>query len=148
MRTGNFLGDGEHGINNPDVQAALAALERVKAWDRVFAHFSSRRYERIATKRFGAVVTGARWWGWLLHQRMTPHTIDGMPGDDHVEYRQKANGKRYRISQPYHLHWDEMQRLVAFCVANGLKVDIDGDSWWFPSSTITVIIQRAGQSYD
>jgi hypothetical protein len=135
---GSFLGDD---LARADVQAALDALGGVaKGWDRVVAHHAAPRLVKWATNQYGEVKR-ASWWGWLLRKPVKYWALTGLPGDDHVEYRERE-GKRARISQPYQLDWDNLRALVHHCEATGLKVSIHGMSWWFPGWTIAVVVEK------
>lgn len=130
-------------ISQPEVTAALEALAGAKPWDRVIGHFAAPRLTEWATRHYGPVNKKARWWGWLLRKR-GHHEWRGVPGDDHVEYREK-DGIRYRISQPYHLAWDELRGLVHHCEEHGLKAEIHSTSWYFHGRCLAVVLQVDGR---
>lgn len=130
--------------DRPDVRAALKALANVEnGWDRVVAHFAAPRMAQWATNNYGPVKK-ASWWGWILGK---PQRGDyrGLPGDDHVEYREK-DGVRVRISEPYDMRWDDLRALVRHCEENGLEASIHGGSCWFPGWTFSVVVKKRRES--
>lgn len=121
------------------VEAALADLP-VGVAARTCAEFLATGYGECATWNYGAVTKRGKWWGWLLGKPVRDWTDVVLPGDDHVEHREK-DGVRSYISQPYGLHWEQIRALVKHCEANGLTVSIDPRSWYFPGECCAVVIR-------
>ena len=136
--SGRFLDDK---WRTPAQRAAAVALEALDDGlvGRTHAERMAPLSEKRAVQQWGKRTKGSKWWGWVPGRRGDDYR--GLPGDDHVEHREK-DGRRVHISQPYHLHWDELQGLVEHCKAHGLRADIHADSWYFPGYAIVVVVQR------
>jgi len=139
----DFLGKD---IENQLVQEALKHLESAgKFADSVYAEAVAPRWAVWAKGQYGA-IRKASWWQWLFHRPMRNYELEyTLPGDDHVEYRE-LDGRRYRISQPYQILWGDLCDMVRFCKENGLKVHIHGRSWYYPGSTIVVVMEPANDA--
>ncbi len=62
-----------------------------------------------------------------------------MPGANHFSEWKKEGQTVLIVSQPYHLSFEMLGEIVAFCQANGLRADIEGGSaWHFPGATVMV----------
>lgn len=129
----------------PQQRAAAAALAELDddLIGRTHAERMAPLSEKRATATWGKRTKGSKWWGWVLGKR-ADYGSYGLPGDDHVEHREK-DGRRVHISQPYQVNWAELQRLVEHCRVHGLRADIHADSWYFPGYTVVVVVQKADQ---
>lgn len=68
-----------------------------------------------------------------------------LPGQDHTwYYRNSGPDKYYKgeevfcVTNPYHLHLNELKSMVKVCEEQNLEVCIDGASPYFPGSTVRV----------
>ena len=64
-------------------------------------------------------------------------------GADHLS--EWTDGKKtvLIVSQPYHLHYETLEQVVAFCQANGLRADVEAESaWHFPGATLLITFKR------
>jgi hypothetical protein len=141
MSIGSFLSGPE--LYKPEHLAAVSALEATATPSRTAACVLAPKNEAWATDTYGPVKPKVSWWGWLRRKPVARSWLAGnagLPGDDHVEYREK-DGKRVRISQPYQIRWDDLQALVRHCQENDLEASIHGSSWWFPDRTVVVVMR-------
>lgn len=117
----------------PEYLAAVVALNELD-WDnktRAFAEASRPDLEQQAAAEAGRAIK-IKSWRRLLGQK--PREGDQLPGDDHVDLRME--NKPVYASHPYQLEMDQLREIVRLCDENGLDVQIDARSWYFPSRTI------------
>ncbi len=66
-----------------------------------------------------------------------------VPGADHLSEWKKERETVLIVSQPYHLRYETLREIVAFCQANGLRADVEAESaWHFPGATVMVAYRR------
>jgi hypothetical protein len=137
-------------IRTPEYRAAVAALMALDddLRDAACAEVLARSWRLRADWRYDSKRDELRWWGWL---RGKPRPeIDRHAAKhrwrDHVECRQSADGARYFISHPYGVGHDDLRTLMQFCTANKLRCSIGAGSWYYPGSTVVIIVQPQEQS--
>lgn len=87
-------------------------------------------------EQYGKPTTGRVSWRRLLGEQ--GKAGDGhLPGDDHVQLLIK-DGEMTYFSHPYGLMLESMREIVRVADENGLDVEIDAHSWYYPGSTIRV----------
>lgn len=47
------------------------------------------------------------------------------------------------LAQPYGLLDEALREIVKLCDELGLEAQIDARSWWYPGSTVAVLLRRA-----
>ena len=126
----------------PEVEAAIATLRDFPACDQAAAEVVQPALAAIAQRDYGKRTMAPACWRWLLGKRRSAASYSDfmLPGDDHVEYWEKDGG-RVRVSHPYGLSFDQVAALVDHCRQNGLTFRIDAGSWYFPGSTLAVIMK-------
>lgn len=66
------------------------------------------------------------------------------PGSDHSSLWYKKGKPALFLSQPYQLGWEEMRKLVAFCLQHKLRADVSSwPSHYFPSQVISLHLTKA-----
>ena len=61
---------------------------------------------------------------------------------DHQGCLTLKDGVQVLVSEPYQMTLEAMSQLERFCYALGLHWQIRGESWWYPNSTIRIVVSE------
>jgi excisionase family DNA binding protein len=127
----------------------IKVLIEIEGLDKAYRAFSEAAWSYIEkeimtgfTRKRGAHVCLYR----LLGKNRCPNSFEhpcdspNIPGQDHLSEWVLGGKTELIVSQPYHLSYEAIKQLVAFCEERGLRADISGNSWHFPGRTIKVDI--------
>ena len=68
------------------------------------------------------------------------------PGEDHSSVWVKKNGvDLVFVTQPYHISFDTMRKMLTFCDYHGLEMSVHGNSWHNSGETLIIIVARKGK---
>lgn len=117
----------------PDrVYAAATGQDTLERWAKAYGLRLRRGHFCIHT-----LTRGRKCASWCCHDL-------SIPGSDHTSLWVYGKTPKAIMLEPYCLSFQDMQKLVAFCVQHDVTADVDANSSYFPGRTIRILLFRRG----
>ena len=126
----------EGGVKLTKEEMGLLGIKPIKRIKKEWA----RRYglkEAYSPRLVLKAIFGRTEQDWIIRE---------LTSDDHMTYWNK-DGKPYCIvSQPYHLHLDDLQYMVKLAERHNIRIEIrSGPSWYWPGQVLFIVYSKNSQ---